>query len=72
MPSLLLERAPDGGNPFGSKVEIPDCGLNVGMPQQALKHENISALLKLVGSEAMAQGMDAPAPGQAGFFFAAS
>lgn len=53
-------------------MKIFDRGLDVGMAEQTLEHEDISALIKLVGGKTMAQGMNAAAFGQAGFFFAAS
>lgn len=71
-PPLKFERAFERRNPVGCEMKISDRGLDVGMAEQTLEHEDISALIKLMGGKTMAQGMDAAAFGQAGFFFAAS
>lgn len=53
-------------------MKIFDRCFDVGVAEQTLEHEDIGALIKLVGGKTMAQGMDAAAFGQTGFFFAAS
>jgi hypothetical protein len=67
---LQFERAFDRRNPFRGEVKIFDRGFDVGVAKQALKNKDIGALVKLVGGKTMAQGVNAAALGQAGFFFA--
>lgn len=40
------------------------------MAEQTLEHEDIGALVQLVGGEAVTKGVDSPALVQTGFFFA--
>jgi hypothetical protein len=51
---LKFERAFDGRNTFRGEVKIFDRGLDVGVAEQSLKHEDIGALVKLVGGKTMA------------------
>lgn len=60
------------GQALRGEMQILDSGFDVGVTQQALEYKDVGALLQLVGGKAMAQGVDAAAPGQAGFFLASS
>jgi hypothetical protein len=69
---LWFQGALEAGQTFRRQVQVLDGGLDAGVAKQALQHEDVAALLQLVGGEAVAQGVDALPPSQAGFFFAAS
>jgi hypothetical protein len=69
-PPLLFERALDRGEALWGDVQVSDRSPDVGMAEQTLEHEDIGALMQLVGGKAVTKGVDPCALGQASFFFA--
>lgn len=53
-------------------MKVDACGLKVGVSEQLLDNENISARLQKVGGKAMAQRMNRYMLGDPAFFFAFS
>jgi len=69
---LWFQGAFEAGEMFRRQMQVLDGGFDIAVAEQPLQNEDIAALLQMVGGEAVAQGVDALAPGQTGFFLAAS